>query len=124
MFVHKDQLTAFAADSSRAYRSRMEAHLFAAFPRRSARMGTARLRLFVDEQMARARSHGVSREYPMCQYLRVAMVLGPDFDVSTRTAWARELLDNPALGPETGIHVLHRQVFPTPNQVIPPEEAH
>jgi hypothetical protein len=120
LLIHKTQIDALTRVGVDEFVERMVAHLERVFPEESAARGKAELSAMIYEGITRAASWRIEREYHICLYLDVMMALGPRFDEDPTIPWARELLEDPALGPGAGIDILHSRVFDPP--VVPTAE--
>jgi hypothetical protein len=123
-FVRQSQIDAFARAAVDDFVARMVARLERFFPDQSRDLGAAGLEARVREGVDRAARRGIEREYHVCLYLDVMMELGPRFDEDPSLPWARALLEDPALGPATGVDVLHTRVFAPEIEPMPEHEKH
>lgn len=70
----------------------MLTHLARCWPARVAEMTEPRAAALVRAAAARAREHGLIREFEVGRFIDCCFVLGPEFEADPRCAWAAPIL--------------------------------
>ena len=93
MWVIRDaQMGSLAAHTRSRFAEVLREHLKRSFPRLSRAMGDAGLDELIRHGMERSAVHGVVVQADIARYVELMMVLGRDFDIDPRRAWAGAIL--------------------------------
>jgi hypothetical protein len=93
--LREEHQQAFAAAAMAAFERRAVAHIRSNFPRQSAPLTDAQIRLRIRRGLAQARKYGLETERQGMCFVDTGFLLGPDFDSRPDTAWTREILNQP-----------------------------
>jgi hypothetical protein len=108
--IRDSQLRAFFLALGGPFTARAIAHVNKAFPERCRELGEEGVRASIDVCQERGWRYGLEDDDELMHYLEVMYTLGFDFDEDPRYPWAREILCDAALGPETRAELLIQQM--------------
>ncbi|MFI5379344.1 MAG: hypothetical protein ACHRHE_08605 [Tepidisphaerales bacterium] len=90
--LRPEQYEALLAHSFKALETRIVAAVKRSWPVLCATMGDERLRRCVRRARVRARIHGLQREGEILRFARLMLAWGEDFDRSSETPWAAQIV--------------------------------
>ena len=90
--LRPEQYDALVAHSFKAMETRIAAALKKLWPVLCATLGDGQLRRRVRHARAAARSHGIRREADILRFARLMLAWGDDFNRSSETPWAAQIL--------------------------------
>lgn len=93
-------MAAFERQQRQRFEDEMFEHLRSAFPADFARVGETEVRSMIRDGIDRARSYDIVMECDVARYVELMLTMGPDFDRSTVTSWAGEILAGTDTGAE------------------------
>lgn len=104
--IRREQRRAFFFAMSKPFIRRAEDHLRAAFPERRRELGDEAVRASIDHCLERGWDYEIEEDDLLLLYLDVMYTLGLRFDEDPRYPWAREILSDPELSPDTRVELL------------------
>jgi hypothetical protein len=90
--LRPEQYEALLAHSFKAMEIRIAASLRKSWPVLCGTLGDQRLLRCVRRARVRARNHGLQREAEILRFARLTLAWGEDFDRSSETPWAAQIL--------------------------------
>ncbi len=109
LIIRQEQIEVLA---EAAFEQRIVAHLHEFFPGQCGVLSEGELRGLVQEGIRKARAYGFEETAHLCQFVDLMLLLGRDFDVSPRHAWAGQILkDSRIQRPTTRLNRLFRQAL-------------
>ncbi|MGA2498903.1 MAG: hypothetical protein ABSH20_14265 [Tepidisphaeraceae bacterium] len=90
--LRPEQYDALVAHSFKGMETRIAAALKKLWPVLCATMGDAQLRRSVRQARVSARSHGIRREADILRFSRLMLAWGDNFNRSSQTPWAAQIL--------------------------------
>jgi len=103
--MRREQMAAFREDALRGFEDRVAAHVQRCFARRWSALQEDGVRGLIRRGVERAAAHGIVAERDVCLFIDLMLVFGAGFD--REQAWAREILEAPALDPSAKTRALY-----------------
>ena len=96
LYVRAEQMEKMALEKQRLFPEQMISHLNETYPKRIEKqeLDDAKLKAFVEESIARARTWGIESTSGIKEYLDCRLIFGFGFDLEDGCPWAAELLSN------------------------------
>jgi hypothetical protein len=92
LIIRKEQMSILREYMLKKFEDRVLKHLNARFPYEYNMLGEERVRETIRDGIERSKDYGVINEYDVRRYLEWMIILGPEFDKDSKTAWAGEIL--------------------------------
>jgi len=100
MFVLRpEHLEAFAQSYRDSFEDRMVREVDQRYPTKFDEMGEEAVRAQIRDGVDRSLKYGISAPPHVARFIRFTFALGPRFDMSRRTAWARPILEDDSMPP-------------------------
>ena len=95
--IRKKQMFIFKKYMLKQYEDRIQKHLHRRFPKKCNVLGERGVRETICDGIQRSETYGVVSESDVQRYIEWMIMLGPRFDMDSKTAWAGEILRNKKL---------------------------
>ena len=109
--MRQDQVDAFSREIRKPFVRRQLPRLRATFPQETARLDDQSLLLSIDKDVERAARYDVVNEHDLELFLDCTFMVGPDFDTSSDSAWAGEILNRPGLTGTEKMSLIHDRML-------------
>jgi|SRR5580692_2988489 hypothetical protein len=90
--LREKQMEVFVLIELKKFEDRVLEHVREFFPRKIENLSEENIREGIQYGIKRAAVYGIVAERDVLKYIDLAVVLGRDFDIDTRIAWASEIL--------------------------------
>ncbi len=109
--IRQEQLVVLARETRKPFVRRQLPRLRTAFPQETARLDDQSLLLRIDKDVERAAPYDVVNEHDLELFLDCTFMVGPDFDTSSDSAWAGEILNRPGLTGTEKMSLIHDRML-------------
>ncbi len=99
LVIRKEQVAALSETAYESFCQRLYEHIKKCWPREFEEKTRAGVRQSLEQGIARAAEYGIQAERDVVRYLDTMYLVGEDFDVNPKTAWARVILEAKTLAP-------------------------
>ncbi len=93
--MRAEHLRAFAQQQRERFVAEMHAHIRTEYPAEHRALGEKGATQFIERSMQKAAKYHITLENEVARFIELLLVLGEDFDVSSKTPWAGPILSEP-----------------------------
>ncbi len=104
--IRNPQMAALEEAQRQEFGKRTIAFIRERYPEACSRFGDQAVRDMVALSLRKAREHGLTARSDILRYINVMYTLGCEFESDPRYPWAREIMSQPRLRPESKINQL------------------
>jgi hypothetical protein len=109
--IRQEQVEILARERRKPFVCRQLPRLRTAFPQETARLDDQSLLLSIDKDVGRAARYDVVNEHDLELFIDCTFMVGPDFDISSDSAWASEILNQPGLTGSEKMSLIHDRML-------------
>ena len=109
--IREKQVEAFAREVRKPFVRRQLPRLRTAFPQEADRLDDQSLSLKIDKDVERAAGYDVVNGHDLELFLDCTFMVGPDFDTSSDSPWASEILNRPGLTGTEKMSLIHDRIL-------------
>lgn len=90
--ISEAHLAAFSAQQRERFVREMIVYLKEVYPDETKKLGDGKLREIIATGIDKSKSYDILLERDVARYIEFMIAIAPDFDVSPKTPWAKEIL--------------------------------